>query len=159
MRALHAVVLAVAAVTSAPVAGHAEPSSLTTCGFVSIADPTGDAQTGEVDSGPVVLGGTAWGSVTCTIQTGLNRRHADADAASATSPVTPGVALLAPTPISYPLADGDSVYFCTRVDVTGGATYYWESSEWYWPNNGESGRWSTDPDARCDPPPISTDSP
>lgn len=158
MRALHAVVLAVAAAVSVPAAAHATPGTSMTCGFASIADPTGEAQTGEVDSGPIVLGdATAWGSVTCTLQTGANWLHSDADAAFATSAVTPGVAMLAPTLVTYPLAEGESIYLCTRVDIAGGATYYWESSHWYWPNDGEAGRWSTDPDAHCDPPPITTD--
>jgi hypothetical protein len=156
-----AALAAVAVVAMAPVpARAADPVVLDgslLCSFASINDPTGTRQAGYINGGPVLFGdddaadNPVYGSVTCAIHVGYqNLAHSAPDATSATSPVTPGAAVLAPTLMSYDLPnEWDLISYCTQVDIVGGPTYYWDEY---------SEAWSTDPDSACeylydDPPP------
>lgn len=111
------------------------------CRFTSVTDPVGedDVQTGQMNGGPIT-DPTAPGAeitLTCTIQVGpLGATHAGADAAAASSTGT-GVAVLAPTAISYTAPEGLDVYQCTQVTVNG-TTYYWNGTTW-----------TTDPSSAC----------
>lgn len=105
------------------------------CGFVSTYDNLGEpnAQVGELDGGPVSSADTgtppgdptASVTIICTIQVGpTGATHAGPDAVSAQSSGT-GVAVLAPTAITYQVAEGQDVYLCSQV-VVNGVSYYWD---------------------------------
>ena len=125
--------------TAAPVAGRP-------CSFGSMTDalvPSGERYTGTVYGGPVVVAdGVTPAAVrmTCTIQT-AGHWHSDPDAVSVTSPTTLGVAVLPPSVVTYELpwtVPYESL--CSRIDVEGGPTYYWDF---------DNAVWSTDPEVAC----------
>ena len=152
MRLLRPAFVAVTVAVLVPLApspaGAAEPFGLP-CGYTIVDHLDGDEHTAELNGGPIVLGRDAAGlpvsgSVTCSLHVN-GSLHSDPAAASATSEVTPGVVLLAPTPVSFTAGVADTVEVCTRVDVAGGGTYYWNPDL-----TGQSpGSWSTDPDSSC----------
>ena len=77
--------------------------------------------------------------VTCTVQLGADTTHAGADSVVRSSASTQGVALLAPTTVTYDLAGYFS--YCSQVTYASGRAYYW---------NAETGGWSTDPTVPCE---------
>lgn len=101
-------------------------------------DPTGRRWVGYLAGGPYVVGDRT-GRVTCSIQAN-GERHADPDAASATSLTTAGVVALPPTPTEFVAEWTDWVVLCTHVEVDGEGTYYWDPG---------SGQWSTDATSPC----------
>jgi hypothetical protein len=150
---LSAAVVATAALTATPASATPPSDTGQVCGFSSLTnpfDPSGRRQTGEIDAGPIVIADGAdprAGRVTCTITSGWN--HTAPALASASSVTTPGVVYLPPTPIEYEIDYWDVPVICTRVDIVGGGTYYWDDIDEVW---------STDPYVECmswccDPPP------
>lgn len=150
---LSAAVVATAALTATPATATPPSDTGRLCGFSSLVnpfDPSGRRQVGEVEAGPIVVADGAdprAGRVTCTITSGWN--HTGPVLVSASSVTTPGVVALTPTPVEYELDEWAFPVVCTRVDITGGGTYYWDD---------EASQWSTDPFVACeswccDPPP------
>jgi hypothetical protein len=117
----------------------ADPQGLL-CGFSSVTDPSIEgSQTGEIDGGPLVLGtdgGVYTGSLTCTIQTGTNDTHAEADAGSITGPTTTGVVAAGGT-VTYEVGADEDVWLCTSVNVQGQGTLYYDETTGTW--GGSSG--------------------
>jgi hypothetical protein len=132
----------------APVAHAAPAPTGFRCGFSSVTDPTtGNTQVGEVDATLVLTDDTDpartyTGYVTCTIQTGINDTHAEADAAAVTGISGPGPLAAVAGTVTYAVADHENVYLCTEV-VTDGGTVYWDALNEVW---------SSDPDVGCDNP-------
>jgi hypothetical protein len=119
----------------APVAhAAADPQGLL-CGFSSVTDPSIEgSQTGEIDGGPLVLGtdgGVYTGSLTCTIQTGTNDTHAEADAGSITGPTTTGVVAAGGT-VTYEVGTDEDVWLCTSVNIEGQGTLYYDETTGTW---------------------------
>lgn len=141
-----AAVLVAAALLSPAAPAHAAPDPTgALCGFLTVTDPVNGWQVGEIDGGPVALVDDAdpskvyWGSVTCTIQRDQQHGSADNDLASLTGSTTPGVAAVAGT-VAFHTEPGDWLWLCTRVNIAGGPTLYYD---------GESGTWSESSAAQC----------
>jgi hypothetical protein len=167
-RLLVAAALAVAVLPSTAVAGPPNTVSGFLCGFSSLSDPNqANTLTGEVDGGPLAAadlpvyedGWLTWHvaanpvriSMTCTLQA-WGFRHSDPDAFAATSPLTPGVTVLPPTPFTVPDGDPYTLYIlCTSayVEEADGAAYtlYYDSA-----SGGGTDSWTTDANAACDNP-------
>jgi hypothetical protein len=144
--------VAVLALLLAPLPAHAAPQvTQPACSFVSTAEPTDPGtQAGEISGGPVTaydldvpLGNPVWVALICSLHTGWNVTHDTPAVASATG-VGPGVAVLPPTPVTYPAGPLDNVTLCGEVAVTGagGAT-----TRLYWDD--QAGAWTTDPTSSC----------
>lgn len=143
-RAVPVVLLLVLAAAPARAADPAGPGEGLTCGFSAVADPTqaGGDRLGTVDAGPVVVADGSdprSGRIRCSIQINGDR-HSDPDAVSETSPTTPGVVALPPTPVRYYAGQEDYVVLCTEVEIDGAGTFYYDEVE---------ARWSTDPSVAC----------
>lgn len=157
-----AVVLALgASFVTAPYAAHAESAKDGgLCGFTTLTDPTGQAntQTGYVDAGPISIVDDTdpaivhTGHLTCTIQVGSsNSTHLGTDAASISGPDAPYVADLSPYQLTFSAGPNDAVYLCTSVTTDeGGGPWYGQT--WYYDdlqNPTVDGSWSTDPTTSC----------
>jgi len=150
---LCAAVVATAALTATPATATAPPGEGQVCGFASLGnpfDPSGRRQAGEVDAGPIVIADGAdprAGRVTCTITSGWD--HTAPALVSVGSVTTPGAVSLPPTLVEYEVDWWAYPVVCTRVDILGGGTFYWDDV---------AGAWSTSPYVECmswccDPPP------
>jgi len=138
-------------VTAFAVPAHAAPMEVTgkPCGLRSLGNAAGD-YTGVLYATPQKLSHVAGspavsGSLRCTLQLD-GARHADPDTAVTEGPVTPGVAVAPPVPVTFHLDPDDLSAFpavCAQVDIPGEGTYYWAEY-------GDSGSWSTDPASVCE---------
>ena len=77
------------------------------------------------------------GTLTCSVQVG--GRHSDPDEDAVTSLRTTGAVAIPRTSV---VVFRQVFHVCTRVDVDGGATLYWD---------GAASAWSSDPGAACVP--------
>jgi hypothetical protein len=145
-RSIAAVLLAVAAGT-VPAPAHATPMAVTGHPCLLEALRSGTQWEGILYSKPQKLSGVAGdpqatGTLTCTLK--LNGvTHLDGgDVAATQSPLSTGVAVAPPVPVSFAAGDFDHIAICAQVDVVGEGTYYWH-------DYANVGSWSTDPDGEC----------
>ena len=138
MRRLLALALALPALLPLPARAEVAPTGAP-CGYVAAQYQSIDwyANAGEVHAGPISLGDSAAsGSVTCTVNGG-----------SVTGPVTSGVVALAPSPIFFDANYDVNVPVCTRLDVTGGGSWYFDYPTRTWTTSATAQCTAAPPDA------------
>ena len=141
-------VLAIALLVAGAPSAHADPMEITghPCRYGPSVVTADGEWTAVVYGGPQKLSHVAGsplvaGSLRCTLQVDGNR-HSDPDAAFAEGPVTPEVAVVPPTPVTFHVDADDEISVCAQVDVPGEGTYYWN-------DYANDGNWSTDPASTC----------
>ena len=126
------------ALSFVPAANAAPAAEGRKCTFFTTTDPQVEgSMTGEINAGPIVLDSSnpaATGNVTCTLQTGVNDTHAEADAAVLTGPQSTGAAVAAGT-VTFEVGAEEDVYICTKVNV-GGTVYFWDVASGSWSVSG-----------------------
>lgn len=121
------------------------------CSFGVMTDDGGTTTTAELSAGPLTIvdeddpSVVRAGRVTCSVHVGWpNHTHASPAAAAATGEVGAGVAVLAPTPVTFTRSVFDEVFLCTEVEIDG-TTLYWHDPQ----NRNIENSWSTDPSSFC----------
>ena len=129
------VVIAAVALASAAFAVPAEAQSDPVgrrCSFTSVTDPTvenGQTQTGQINGGPIGQpdNPAATVTLTCTIQVGAaNSQHSGGASVSCTATNTGATSLACQA--SYVSPEGQPVYLCTEVTISGKGTFYWDAN-------------------------------
>ena len=131
---LVAAVLALTAFPASPARAEVRPPDGLVCEWNGVEVPTG-GWLHEFSAGPLTLvdddpgANPAFGTVTCSLVDGWS--HTSPVLASATSSPLPGAAVLPPTVVPGGAVPGDrAVNICTRVDVVGGPTFYFDGGVW-----------------------------
>jgi hypothetical protein len=89
------------------------------------------------------------GTLTCTVQVGLNTTHASADAPGGkVSASGSGAVTIPPSLVSYTARPYDDVWLCAQFTYTGGGTVYWHNDNDDDPTT-ETGHWTADANSAC----------